>query len=60
MDNLKTLNFTELDPSEMQLVQGGNWLDDVLNVVKSLDGNVEAAAAFLGMTVQELRTLLGL
>jgi|GEM_PF-1713794 hypothetical protein len=60
MDNLKKLNFTELDPSEMKLVQGGGWVDDVVKIVDFLGGNLDAAAAYLGITVEEIRRLLGL
>ncbi|MET3033234.1 hypothetical protein [Flavobacterium johnsoniae] len=60
MDNLKNLNFTELNPSEMKLVNGGNWLDTLRQLLDALDGNVEALAAYVGMSVEELRSLLGL
>ncbi|UPZ17361.1 hypothetical protein [Flavobacterium humidisoli] len=56
MDNLKKMNFTELDPSEMKLVQGGNWVDDLVVVL----GSLEAVAAYLGKTVDEVRAMLGL
>jgi hypothetical protein len=56
MDNLKKMNFTELDPSEMKLVQGGGWLEDLVVVL----GSLEAVAAYLGKTVDEVRAMLGL
>ncbi len=52
------MNFTELNPSEMKQLKGGNWLDAVQKLVDSI--GIDAAAAFVGMTVQELRDLLGL
>jgi hypothetical protein len=58
MENLKKMNFTELNPSEMKQLKGGNWLDAVQKLVDSI--GIDAAAAFVGMTVQELRDLLGL
>ncbi|MFC4476620.1 hypothetical protein [Flavobacterium chungangensis] len=56
MNNLDNLNFTELSSSEMKLVQGGNWIDDLLVF---FGGSIEALAAYLGMTVEEVRKLLG-
>ncbi|WP_427872159.1 hypothetical protein [Flavobacterium sp. MMS24-S5] len=58
MDDLKSLDFTELSPSEMKQVKGGNWIDELEKLVNSI--GIDAAAAFVGMTVQELRNLLGL
>jgi hypothetical protein len=55
---MENLNFTELTSSEMKQVKGGNWLDDLLKVIDAL--GIEAAAASVGMTVQQLRDLLGL
>jgi len=60
MDGFKNNNFTELSVSEMKQVQGGNYLDDVLKVVEGLGGNLNASAAVLGMSVQQLRDMLGL
>jgi len=55
MENLKKMNFTELDASEMKIVHGGNWVDDLLKVL----GSIEAVAAYLGMSVEEVSRLLG-
>lgn len=55
---MENLNFTELTPFEMKEVKGGNWLDNLRNVVNIL--GIEAAAASVGMTVQQVRDLLGL
>lgn len=55
MDNLKNLNFTELDPSEMKHVRGGNWLETLVEVL-----GIVAAADMLGITIEELRKRLGL
>ncbi|MBS7252687.1 hypothetical protein [Flavobacterium branchiicola] len=37
MDNLEKFNSERLDSCEMKQVQGGDWLDDVLQVVEKLE-----------------------
>ncbi|WKL47315.1 hypothetical protein Q1W71_20425 [Flavobacterium pectinovorum] len=36
MDTLKKFEFEKLDASEMEQVQGGNWLDDVLKIIEAV------------------------
>lgn len=36
MDNLEKFNSTKLNASEMKEIQGGGWLDDLVNVVKDV------------------------
>ncbi|MDY0987718.1 hypothetical protein BSF41_04920 [Flavobacterium sp. ACN2] len=55
---MENLDFTELTPYEMKQVKGGNWVDEVEKIVNAI--GIDAAAAFLGMTVQQVRDLLGL
>ncbi len=59
MENLKKMNFTELDASEMKIVHGGDAFDDVIKLVELLGNNYDAIAAILGMSVEEVRRLLG-
>jgi len=56
MDNLKNFGFTELNPSEMKQIQGGNLIEDI----ERLFGSLEGYAAYLGITIEELRKRLGL
>ncbi|MGE8343086.1 MAG: hypothetical protein ACN6OI_18805 [Flavobacterium sp.] len=53
---MENLDFTELTPYEMKQVKGGNWVDEVEKIVNAIGID----AAFLGMTVQQVRDLLGL
>ncbi|QLC66217.1 class IIb bacteriocin, lactobin A/cerein 7B family [Flavobacterium sp. LPB0248] len=55
MDNLKNLNFTELNPSEMKQVRGGGLIDDILSIL-----DIEALAKQLDITIEEARKILGL
>ncbi|STO15076.1 hypothetical protein [Flavobacterium hibernum] len=58
MNNLKKMNFTELSSSEMKQVQGGDLSDLLKDLLKII--SIEDAAASVGMTVQQVRDLLGL
>ena len=53
MDNLKNLNFTELKPSEMKQVRGGDLLGELTAIYKDL-------ADLLGISVEELLKRLGI
>ncbi|WP_343696691.1 hypothetical protein [Flavobacterium sp.] len=54
MDNLKEMNFTELESSEMIQVRGGGLYEDLLARARELFGDVVD-----GLTLQELIDLIG-
>lgn len=54
MDNLKEMNFTELESSEMIQVRGGGLYEDLLARARALFGDVVN-----GMTLQQLIDLIG-